>query len=218
MRGQLVGVGALLLLGCGQSLPPVSIASIAPTGMVASEPTPVSVQVDAQLAFQADYGQSVVTATSQMQVLVGPRAIGTGTYPAGGLVQGTLPTVIPPGTYNVTVTMGDGRTAVLERAFSVDAGTWPQGYGIDTVGDQLSGVAFPVTIRAFGPGPRDLRFNGNVLLRVNGQGVVAPGVSDAFTAGVLTQVVTITGTGEFTLLVSDINGSNGQSPPFDVAP
>lgn len=217
MMRRLFTTGALLFLACGQSLPPVTIASIVPTGMVASVPTPVSVQVDAELAFQVDYGQSTVTAQAQMQVLVGPLELGTGTYPPGGLVAGTLPTVIPPGTYNVTVKLADGRTAVRENAFTVDAGTWPDGYFIDSIGDQRSGVPFPVTLHAVGRGPPS-RFEGNVLLGVIGAGTVAPVISSAFTAGVCTQSVTITGTGEFTLLASDINGGNGQSGPFTVAP
>jgi hypothetical protein len=217
MTRRLLSSGAVLLLACSQSLAPVSIASIVPAGMVASVPTPVSVQVDAELAFQVDYGQSTVTAESQMQVLVGPLELGTGTYPPGGLVEGTLPTVIPPGTYNVTVKLADGRTAVRENAFSVDGGNWPDGYVIDSIGDQRSGVPFSVTLHAVGGGPPSL-FAGNVLLGVIGTGTVAPVISGPFTAGACTQSVTITGTGEFTLLASDINGGNGQSSPFTVAP
>lgn len=218
MMRRLFSIAALLFLACDQSLPPVSIASVVPMGMVASEPTPVSVQVDAELAFQVAYGQSALTAETQMQVLVGPLELGTGTYPPGGLVKGTLPTVIPPGTYNVTAKLADGRTTVRENAFTVDAGTWPDGYVIDSIGDQRSGVAFSVTLRAIGRRPPTFQFEGNVLLGVIGDGTEAPIISDAFDAGVCTQNVTITGTGEFTLLASDINGGNGQSAPFTVAP
>ena len=135
-----------------------------------------------------------------------------------GLVEGTLPTVIPKGTYNVTVKMGDGRTAVLPNAFSVDGGSWPFGYGIDNIGNQHSGVSFSVTVRAFGPGPRDPNFDGNVLLELLGDGTLTPTISDAFSAGSLTQSVTVTGTGQFMLQVSDINGGNGQSRTFRVTP
>jgi hypothetical protein len=137
-------------------------------------------------------------------------------YPPGGLVQGILPTVIPPGTYNVTVSLGDGRTAVRQDAFTVDGGTWPAAYVIDAVGDQRTGVPFSVTLRAFGPGAS--AFAGNVLLGVIGDGTVEPNISSAFASGVCSQSVTITGTGEFTLVASDINGGNGQSPAFTVAP
>jgi hypothetical protein len=201
-------LAALLLLGCSQSLPPVSIGSVIPASMVASEPTQVSVQVD--------YGQGTLTPDTAMEVLVGPLQLGSGTYPPQGLVEGTLPTVIPPGTYNVTVKMGDGRTAVLPNAFGVDAGTWPLAYAIDSIGDQHTGVSFSVTIRTVGP--RFRNFEGNVLLGLLGEGSLAPTISGAFSAGFLTQSVTVTGTGEFMLQVSDINGGNGQSAPFTVSP
>ena len=93
-----LGAG-LLLLGCSQqALPPVSIASVTPAAMIASQPTRVSVQVEAELALQVDYGPGTVNAESLMQVLIGPVQVGSGTYPVGGLVQGTLPTVLPAGT------------------------------------------------------------------------------------------------------------------------
>jgi hypothetical protein len=216
VRKGTLSFAVLLVLGCSQSLPPISIVSVSPAGMVASEPTRVSVQVDAELAFQVDYGQATLTADSQMQVLVGPLEIGTGSYPPNGLVEGTLPTVIPPGTYNVTVKMRDGRRAVLSNAFSVDAGTWPFGYAIDAIGNQRSGVSFSVTIRTVGP--RASGFEGNVLLKLVGDGTLTPTISGAFSAGVLTQTVTVTGTGQFMLQASDINDGNGQSPPFTVTP
>ena len=212
-RGSLA---TLLVLGCSQSMPPLSIVSVTPAGMVASEPTHVSVQVEAELAFQVDYGQGTVTADSEMKVLVGPLELGTGSYPPQGLVEGTLPTVIPRGTYNVTVKMADGRMAVLPNAFSVDGGTWPFAYAVDAIGDQRSGVSFSVTVRTVGP--RASAFEGNVLLGLLGDGSLSPTISGAFSAGVLTQSVTVSGTGEFMLQASDINGGNGQSAPFTVAP
>jgi hypothetical protein len=206
----------LLCLGCSDALPPVSIASVTPTGMVASQPTQVSVQVDAVLGFQVDYGQSSVSADSRMQVLVGRVELGTGNYPPDGLVRGVVPTVLPAGTYNVTVQMGDGRAATLRNAFTVDGGSWPAAYSIDPISDQHANVTFSVTLRAVGP--QASRFAGNVLLSLLGDGTVTPNISGAFSSGVLTENVTITGTGEFTLLASDINDGNGQSAPFTVGP
>lgn len=214
-RGPLAAL--LVLLGCGdQPLPPVSIVSVVPTGMIASQPTPVSVQVQAELAVQVDFAQGAVSADTRMQVLIGPVEIGSGTYPAGGLVQGTLPTILPAGTYDATVTMGDGRAAVSRGAFTVDAGIWPFSYAIDPIGAQRSNVPFPVTLRALGP--RASGFEGNVLLGLIGDGTETPDVSGAFSAGVRVEVVTVAGTGEFTLTASDIAGGNGQSAPFTVAP
>lgn len=208
---------SLLLLGCGnQPLPPVSITSVVPGTMVASQPTAVSVQVVAQLAVQIDYGQSALQVNTQMQVEIGPVALGSGTYPPGGLVEGTLPTVLAPGTYDASVKMGDGRTAVSPGAFTVTPGTWPFAYTIDAVGDQTSGVPFSATVRAFGPAAST--FDGNVLLSLIGSGTVTPGVSGTFSAGQRVQTLVVTGTGEFTLVASDIAGGTGQSPPFTVGP
>jgi hypothetical protein len=184
--------------------------------MIASQPTRVSVQVEAELAFQVDYGPATLSAASAMQVLVGPLALGSGTYPPGGLVQGILPTVIADGTYDVTVNMGDGRTAVSHGAFTVDAGTWPSAYTIDPIGDQQSGLPFSVTIRAVGR--QASNFGGNVLLGLIGDGTLTPDVTGVFSAGVRVETVTVTGTGEFTLTASDIADDNGQSAPFTVAP
>ena len=145
-----LGAG-LLLLGCSQqALPPVSIASVTPAAMIASQPTRVSVQVEAELALQVDYGPGTVNAESLMQVLIGPVQVGSGTYPVGGLVQGTLPTVLPAGTYDATVRMGDGRSGVKPGAFLVEGGVWPSAYAIDNIGDQRTGLSFSVTLRALG--------------------------------------------------------------------
>lgn len=207
----------LLLLGCGdQPLPPVSIVSVFPAGMIASQPTRVSVQVQAELAVQVDFAQGAVTADTRMQVLIGPVQVGAATYPVGGLVQGTLPTILPAGTYDATVTMGDGRAAVSRGAFIVDAGTWPSAYAIDPIGAQRTNLPFSVTLRALGA--QASGFGGNVLLGLIGDGTETPDVSGVFSAGVRVEMVTVDGTGEFILTASDIAGGNGQSAPFTVAP
>jgi len=207
----------LLLLGCGsQPLPAVSISSVAPGQMVASQPTAVRVQVQAQLGVQVDFGQSTLAFDTRMKVLIGPLALGSGTYPPGGVVEGTLPTVLAPGDYNATVEMGDGRQAVSAATFRVTPGIWPRAYSVDAVGDQRSGIPFSVTLHAVGPAAAS--FQGNVLLSVIGSGTLSPKVSGAFDAGQRVETVVITGTGEFTILASDINGGNGQSLPFTVGP
>lgn len=218
MTGRTTLAASLLLLSsCNQQLPPLSIVSVAPRQMVPSQPTHVGVQVDAELAFQVDYGVETLSADTVMHVKVGPLELGTGTYPPGGLVEGTLPTVIAPGTYDVTVAMGDGREAIKANAFTVlDGGTWPSAYIINPVGDQRSAIPFPVTLRAVGP--QATSFEGNVLLGIVGDGTMTPLISGAFEAGVRVETVTVTGTGEFTLSASDIIGHNGQSAPFTVSP
>lgn len=213
----------LLVLGCSAStLPAPSITSVSPATMVASTPTPVTVVVDAELANQVDFGQGTLIFDTGMVVQIGSQRLGSGSYPPDGRVQGTLPTVLPTGTYLVTVTLEDGRRAVSDAGFTVTDGLWPGGYSVDLVGDQRSGVAFPVTVRA--TPPNAAAFGGNVLLDVtpngngNGNATLAPSLSAAFDAGVLRQTVTVTGSGTVVLRVSDIQSHNGQSTPFLVRP
>ncbi len=216
MTGRWSLCAGLLALGCSDALPPVSISSVVPAGMIASRPTHVAVQVEAELAVGVDFGPGTVTADTQMQVLIGPVQLGSGTYPVGGLVEGTLPTILPAGTYDATLRMGDGRTAVKHGAFTVDAGTWPSGYAFNPIGDQRTGLPFSVTLHAVGK--QAFGFEGNVLLGLIGDGSVTPDVSGAFSEGLCVETVTVNGTGEFTLTASDIAGGNGQSGPFTVAP
>jgi hypothetical protein len=207
----------VLVVGCGsRALPPPAITSVSPTTMVASTPTVVNVQVDAELPVQVDFGQSSLIVDGRMQVLVGSQPLGSGTYPPDGKVQGTLPTVFPTGTYRVIVTLGDGRSTVSNATFTVTDGLWPSAYSVEAIAEQQSGVAFPVTVHANGPGAAG--FRGNVQLRLSGGGVVTPTVSSPFSSGVLVQTVTVTGSGTFVLLVDDIDNNHGQSAPFRVRP
>jgi len=207
----------LLTAACsGGPLPPATIGSVTPMVMIASQPTQVEVQVDVVLSTQVDYAGGTILVQSGLEVHVGPEELGSGTYPPGGLVQGTLATVLALGTYDVVADLEDGRRAVRHDAFTVVPGTWPSGYTVDPVGDQRSGVPFSVTLRATGTnGPT---FEGNVLLGTSSGGEVSPAVSSAFASGVCTQTVTLTGAGQRVLTVTDIAGNSGQSAPFTISP
>jgi hypothetical protein len=207
----------LLGLGCGSAtLPPASVSSVKPELMVASQPTLVAVQLDVELPVQVDYGNGSMAFQSQLQVRVGPQNLGANSYPPDGLVQGTLATTLPPGTYDVTVALGDGRSAALKEAFTVVPGTWPSGYMVEPIGTQRSGTPFAVTLRATGANATS--FDGNVLLGVSGGATINPSVSGAFASGVRVEMVTITGAGQMVLTASDIAANNGQSAPFTVRP
>ena len=71
-----------------------------------------------------------------------------------GVISDFLPSVLPEGTYDVTVELGDGRLSTATGAFQVTQGFWPIGYTIDMIGGQTSGVPFGVTIRAQGGADR----------------------------------------------------------------
>jgi hypothetical protein len=207
----------LLLAGCsGGSLPPATISSVTPMVMIASQPTPVEVQLNVELPSQVDYAEESITFQTGLRTLVGPQEVGSGLYPPGGLVRGTLATILALGTYDVVAVFADGRRAVRHDAFTVVPGSWPAGYNVDPIGNQRSGVPFSATLRATGTNAAS--FAGNVLLEASGGAELVPAVSGAFDAGVRVETVTVIGTGQHVLTVSDIAGNSGQSPSFTISP
>jgi hypothetical protein len=217
MKPRRAWLWGLLSLGCGSAtLPQASVTSVKPEVMVASQPTRVAVQLDVQLPVQADFGNGSINFQSELQVRVGPQPLGANRYPPDGLVQGTLATTLPPGTYDVTVALGDGRSAALREAFTVVPGMWPSGYTFEPIDAQRSGTPFSVTLHATGANATG--FEGNVLLGASSGFTVTPSVSGGFTAGVRVETVTVTGAGQVVLTASDIAANNGQSAPFTVRP
>lgn len=207
---------ALLVAGCsGGTLPPPTIVSVAPAERPASSSGPVTVAVEAVLPTLVDYGGRSATVDDQISLKIGPHTFGPPVWTDGGVVTDFLPSVLPEGRYDVTVALGDGRSAVAASAFHVTAGDWPVGYTIDTIPSQTSGVPFGVTVRA--RGAPDGGYGGTVSLAVPGARV-APTTSGPFVDGVLVQVITVTGTdgGNFQLVASDLDGHIGTSLPFRV--
>jgi len=207
----------LVLSGCsGGSLPPATITSVTPMVMIASQPTRVEVQVAVELPAEVDYAGESIELQTGMRVSVGPQELGSGSYPPDGLVRGTLATILALGTYDVVAVLADGRRAVRHDAFTVVPGSWPSGYSVDPIANQRSGVPFSATLRA--TGSNALGFGGNVLLGTSSGATVAPAVSGAFDAGVRVETLTLTGTGQRVLTVTDIAGNSGQSAPFQLSP
>jgi len=207
----------LLLAGCSDgSLPPATITSVTPMVMIASQPTPVEVQIVVELPSQVDYAGESITFETGLRTQIGPQEIGSGIYPPGGLVHGTLVTILALGTYDVVAVFEDGRRAVRHDAFTVVPGSWPSSYSVDAIGNQRSGVPFSATLRAMGNNAAS--FEGNVLLNVAGGAELTPAVSGTFDAGVRVETVTVVGSGQRVLTVTDIAGNSGQSQPFMVSP
>ena len=215
----------LLLLGCGSSaLPPPTIDSVQPDTTPASASTDITVKVSAVLPFHADYGapDSGVDATATLAIgdhVIVKRDADGGLRSGGidgGVFSGTLPSILAPGDYDVTLVLGDGRQAVLDGGFHVTAGQWPTSYSIDTIGAQKARVPFQITIHANGTnGPT---FHGNVALQAL-RGSVTPSLSDAFDAGVLVQQISLSQPNQNVVItVSDSAGNFGISNAFDVAP
>lgn len=210
-------LAALLATGCGESaLPAPTVRSISPNSALASEATSVSVQVDGVLPGSVDYDRSSAQVRSEVSLLVGTLAIGSGQWEPGGKLTGLVPSLLSPGSYDVRVSFADGRVGTLQNAFIVSPGKWPSNYSVDAIPNPRAGVPFTVTVHA--NGANGATFHGNVIFRTS-KGTVTPALSDPFANGVLTQSLTIpdAATG-VVLLVSDAQGHFGTSNAFDVTP
>ena len=210
-------LAALSLAGCsGATLPAPTVVSVSPAQRPASSSGPVTVTLDAILPTLADHGLDTVTIDDRLTMKIGPRAFGPSRWADGGVITDFLPTVLPEGTYDVTVELGDGRTTTASSAFEVTQGTWPVGYIVDMIGNQTSGAPFGVTIRA--QGGTDGGYIGTVNFAVPGA-TVTPVVSGPFVGGVRVEVLTITVThaGQYHLDVSDLAGRTGRSLNFQIS-
>ena len=216
MRPSALALLALALAGCsGATLPAPSIVSVDPAVRPASSSGPVTVTLDAVLPTLVDHGAGTATVDDRLTLKIGPRPFGPTRWSDAGVVTDFLPSVLPEGTYDVTVELGDGRSATASAAFRVTAGDWPVGYTVDTIPTQRSGVPFGVTLRA--QGAPDGGYGGTVNLSVPGA-QVTPTLSGPFVAGVRVEVITVTvdQRGDYQLVVSDLLGHPGTSLPFQV--
>jgi hypothetical protein len=202
---------ALLVACSGATLPDPTVRSVDPTQRAASGSGPVTVSVDAVLPTVVDYGAESATVDDRLSLRIGPRAFGPDRWVDGGVVTDFLPSLLPEGTYDVTVQLGDGRTATASNAFTITAGSWPAGYTVDSIPAENSGVAFGVTLRAAGANAP--RFAGTVNLEVPGA-TVTPTVSGPFEGGVRVETITVTGHGMHQLLLTDLASHTGVSAPF----
>jgi hypothetical protein len=207
---------ALCLAGCtGATLPPPTVVSVSPAQRPASSSGPVTVMVDAVLPTFVDHSAQAVSVDDRLTLSIGPRPFGPSRWADGGVITDFLPSVLPQGSYDVTVELADGRLATATDAFRVSQGTWPTGYTIDLIPDQHSGVPFGVTLRA--QGGQDGGYIGTVNFSVNGA-TVSPTVSGPFTGGVRVEVITVTVNrpASYQLVVSDLGGRSGTSLFFYV--
>jgi len=207
---------ALCLAACsGATLPAPTVVSVNPAERPASSSGPVTVTLDAILPTLADHGLDTVTVDDSLSLKIGPRPFGPSHWTDAGVITDFLPSVLPEGSYDVTVELGDGRLTTASNAFQVTAGTWPVGYIVDMIGAQTSGVPFGVTIRA--QGGEDGGFTGTVNFAVPGA-TVSPQISGPFAAGVRVELITVTvdHSGQYHLDVSDLAGRTGRSLNFQL--
>ncbi|HEY1333188.1 MAG TPA: hypothetical protein VGF31_02955, partial [Myxococcaceae bacterium] len=133
-----------------------------------------------------------------------------------GVISDFVASVLPEGTYDVTVELGDGRLSTATGAFHVTTGEWPVGFTIGMIGDQTSGVPFGVTLRA--QGGTDGGYIGTVTLSVPSGATISPSISGPFSAGLRVETVTVTvdHPGNYHIDVSDLGGRTGRSLDFHV--
>ena len=197
-------------------LPQPRILAVEPTSMLSSDARNVAVTVDAILPFRADYDLGQMTVERSLLLSIGPLLVGDSRYENNGVLVAFVPSRLNPGIYDVTVTLvGDRRVAILEQAFTVNPGPWPEGYSIDPIpSPQRANVPFAITIRATGTNPAT--FQGTVDLMAN-RGLMSPARTGPFTAGVrLENVVFSTPAAGIIITVRDLLGTTASSGPFVV--
>jgi hypothetical protein len=184
-----------LLWACSTSEPtaPVTLTSVTPTTVAASECIDVEVALSGELPITLDYGTSTVTVNeaSVREVFIGPQRFASSSlqWSAGSF---TLPLSgnLPEGTHDVGVLLSDGSTLVLPASFEVTAPLQITGFTLDYVLDHYPGEPFIVVIRALGADAA--RFQGKVQLTTS-HGRLQPTEGSGFQDGVLRQEVTLTG-------------------------
>lgn len=246
-------LATLLLCACGggTSLPAPEILSVSPNritvprGTPAAERRSIVISLDAVIAVRVDYGREQVR-TEAVRVWIGAEEARLESLESDGTLIATVPTSLDEGTYDVRVSLADGREAVRPSALTVvpvgaqdsgDAGTHGgdggtpiavrpddpmrrgdiTGFLLDAVGEQRRGAPFRVTVRAVGP--RAAHFRDDVALTLNkgDDDEVSPARLGPFVAGVCEQLVTVdTHGGNMKLTVTDAFGAQGTSNGFKV--
>ncbi|WPB79604.1 hypothetical protein KYC5002_10665 [Archangium violaceum] len=212
MRKLVFIAAPFLLLAC-QDWPEPVIHSVSPPEMRASESTELAIDAKLILPAAVDYSKGTLEVDTRVSVRVGPLDVPTLAVSPEGVVSTRVPSVLAPGSYDVKVTLGDGRTAVRPGGLTVVEGEWPEGYSIDPIGPQRRLVPFTLTVRATGAGAA--AFRGNVRLETGVGSTVGPRVSEPFVDGVLTQQVVVDSTqADMAIRVTDIAGHVATSNTF----
>ena len=209
---KLVSIAALVLLLSCQDWPEPVIRSVSPSQMRASEATALALDAELILPTTVDYSEGTLEVDTQVSVRIGTLEVPTLAVSPEG-VSTRVPSLLTPGSYDVKVTLGDGRTAMRPGGLTVVEGEWPEGYSIDPIGPQQHLVPFTLTVRA--TGANAAAFRGNVRLETGAGGSIGPRVSEPFVDGVLTQQVVINSVqSDVVIRVTDIAGHVGTSNTF----
>jgi hypothetical protein len=211
---KLVSIAALVLLAACQDWPDLVIHSVSPSEMRASEATALELDAELPLPTTVDYAKGTLEVDTRVSVSIGTLEVPTLAV-SQGVISTRVPSVLAPGSYDVKVTLGDGRTVVRPGGLTVVEGEWPEGYSIDPIGPQQRLVPFTLTVRA--TGANAAAFRGNVRLETGAGGSIGPRVSEPFVDGVLTQQVVVDSVQSNVIIrVTDIAGHVGTSNTFSL--
>lgn len=196
-----------------EPLPPAfSILSISPTEQNALEAQDVTVKLDVEPRFLVDFSTRTARMIEKPELHLGTSKVSL-TYQGHGVFHGTVPPGLNADTYDVRVSMGDGREATLDAAYRV---TEYLSFWIEPIVDQRQGEPFTITIHAEGTNAE--RFQGTVEVVVYKDGselFSAP--RTPFSQGVLRQEITIDAIGSsFNVRVTDDKGNSATSRSFQV--
>ncbi|HEY0096268.1 MAG TPA: hypothetical protein VGB96_18205 [Archangium sp.] len=209
---KLVSIAALVSLLACRDWPEPVIHSVSPPEMRASEATALVLDAELVLPAAVDYREGTLEVDTRVSVRIGTLEVPTLSVSPEG-ISTRVPSLLAPGSYDVKVTLGDGRTAVRPGGLTVVEGEWPEGYSIDPIGPQQRLEPFTVTVRA--TGANAAAFRGNVRLEIGAGGSIGPRVSEPFVDGVLTQQIVVDSIqSDVAIRVTDIAGHVGTSNTF----
>lgn len=213
-RSRALLLGALVLCGCGSTVPSPVVQSVSPAEAPRNVPTALTVQLHPSFPATFDYGQRSVTLDTRVTLRLGEEEVAVESVGAQQLTAVVPENLLPEGAYDVRVTLADGREGVLRQGFTVQPPT-EAAFSFGEIPDQFVGESFEITIRAEGPDAR--QFEDTVTL-TSGKGQVTPRTSGRFTQGERTERVTIDSPGNNWIIATDAAGNVGVSETFVVRP
>lgn len=190
------------------------ILSITPNSQASGATQVVTVALDTDPLFLVDYNHRSVQMLETPMLSIGSQTVPMDRYLGNGTFTATVGPGMDPGTYDVRVSLGDGREATLAEAYRVKSLV---GYWFDHIDDQVQDQPFTITIHADAP-----NFTGTVLLHVydaQRNDLIVPIRTGAFSAGARKEELTVHTSGD-TILVSveDDDGNSSYSNAFLVSP
>lgn len=218
MRKQFLPVLLAALCACGTEPTPAAprIVSISPIEQLSSEPQDVIVELDTDPRFFVDYGKKSVQMLDQPVLQIGPRTVRLDTYLGRGQFQGTMLPGLAAGVYDIKVTLGDEREAVLSHAYEVVSSESQQfSYWMDSIGPQVPGQDFTITIHVDGTNAE--LYRASVLVstyNINTQEISSTRRSGAFSSGMRQEHVRIDTSGEYLIVLEDVTGRKTYSNKF----